>query len=254
MNYETILYKKNGPIATITLNRPEVHNAISDKLESELDHILDDITEDDEIRAVILTGNGRSFCAGADIGEFEVDQLWDPSIYGTFDKLEDLKKPVIAAVSGHCNGGGLELALCCDFRIAADDAKFAMGEVNLGVIPGEGGTVRLPKLIGPAKAKRMMYFGNRVEAEEAERIGLVDTFVPAVSLLDVSMSWAKELAEKPPLALRYLKRCVNFGLYNDLRGALAHEDRCSAILNKTEDYLEGQNAFNEKRKPVFKGK
>jgi enoyl-CoA hydratase len=174
--------------------------------------------------------------------------------HGFFNKLEELDKPVIAAINGPCNGGGLELALCCDFRIASQEATFGLGEVKIGVMPAGGATARLPRLIGPGLAKEFLYFGNRIDGNEALRIGLVNRVVAAGDLMQEAFRWAEELAERPPLSLRMVKSCVNRGMQMDLLGAIDYEAKCAAILNSTEDRMEGVRAFVEKRKPVFKGK
>ena len=253
MKFETLIFDKEDGIRIITLNRPERLNAISMQLIRDLEKVLAEIDEDGEARAVILTGAGRGFCAGADVKEPDADKL--PTGRNTFfSKLEDVKKPVIAAINGHCNGGGLELALCCDFRIAAEGAYFGAGEVKLGVMPGGGGTARLPRLIGPGRAKEFLYFGNRIDAHEAYRIGLVNKVVSLEKLMEEARRWAAELAERPPLSVKMIKDCVNLGMQMDLAGALDYEAKCSAVLAKSEDKIEGIQAFVEKRKPVFKGR
>jgi enoyl-CoA hydratase len=253
MKFQTLIFDKEGGIRIITLNRPERLNAISVQLIRDLENVLAEIDEDGEARAVILTGAGRGFCAGADVKEPDADKL--PTGRNTFfSKLEDVKKPVIAAINGHCNGGGLELALCCDFRLAAEGAYFGAGEVKLGVMPGGGGTARLPRLIGPGRAKEFLYFGNRIDAHEAYRIGLVNKVVSLEKLMEEARNWAAELAERPPLSVKMLKDCVNLGMQMDLAGALEYEAKCSAVLAKSEDKIEGIKAFVEKRKPVFKGR
>jgi enoyl-CoA hydratase len=259
MEYETIIYRKEGAIGMVTLNRPERLNAINAKLSAEFEDLLDELADDGEVRVVIITGAGRGFCAGADIKDMAAgseqgrqrSRRWR---YRFFNKLEDLGKPVIAAINGPCNGGGLEIALCCDFRIASEAASFGMGEVKLGIIPAAGGTARLPRLIGPARAKEFLYFGNVIDARRAYEIGLVNKVVPADELMPEAMRWAGELAERPPLSLRMLKYCVNVGMQMDLLSALDYESKCAEILRNTEDYREGTRAFVEKRKPVFKGK
>jgi len=260
MEYETIIYKKDNCTGTVTLNRPERLNAINTRLSSELESLLDELASDNEVRVVIITGAGRGFCAGADIKEMaessgqqvtQRSRLWR---YRFFNKLEDLGKPVIAAINGPCNGGGLEIALCCDFRIASEAASFGMGEVKLGIIPAAGGTVRLPRLIGPARAKEFLYFGNVIDARRAYEIGLVNKVVPAEELIPEALRWASELAERPPLSLRMLKYCVNVGMQMDLLSALDYESKCAEILRGSEDYREGTRAFVEKRKPIFKGR
>ncbi|MBM3141507.1 MAG: enoyl-CoA hydratase/isomerase family protein [Chloroflexi bacterium] len=257
MKYETIIYEKEDGVCIITLNRPDRLNAINFQLAFELNEVLDKIDQDEGARTVILTGAGRGFCAGADIKE-----MADPNAkrlpigmrYTFFNKLEDLGKPVIAAINGPCNGGGLEIALCCDFRIASEAANFGLGEVKLGVIPAGGGTARLPRLIGPARAKEFLYFGNRVDAQQAYQIGLVNKVVTSEELMAEAKNWAAELAERPPLSLKMLKYCVNLGMQMDLLSAIDYEAKCAAILRNTEDAIEGVKAFVEKRKPVFKGR
>ena len=257
MSYKAILLEKEEGLRIITLNRPDRLNAINFDLASELEQVTAEFEEDGEARVVIVTGAGRGFCAGADIKE-----LADPNAkklplgrrYTFFNKLEDLGKPVIAAINGACNGGGLEIALCCDFRIASEAATFGLGEVKLGVIPAAGGTARLPRLIGPARAKEFLYFGNRVDAQEACRIGLVNKVVAAENLMAEARKWGMELAERPPLSLKMLKYCVNLGIQMDLLGAIDYEAKCASVLMNTEDCLEGIRAFVEKRKPVFKGR
>lgn len=257
MRYETIMYEKEGGVRILTLNRPDRLNAINFQLAQDLYNVLDEIDQDEEARTVILTGAGRGFCAGADIKE-----MADPNAkrlpvgvrYTFFNKLEDLGKPIIAAINGPCNGGGLELALCCDFRIASEAANFGLGEVKLGIIPAGGGTARLPRLIGPAKAKEFLYFGNRVGAQQAYEMGLVNKVVPPEELMTEAKNWATELAERPPLSLKMLKHCVNLGMQMDLLSAIDYESKCAGILRNTEDHMEGVKAFVEKRKPVFKGK
>jgi enoyl-CoA hydratase/carnithine racemase len=257
MAYETLIYEKEGGIGIITLNRPERLNAINFQLAFELDRLLDEILEDTEARTVIITGAGRGFCAGADIKEMADPQAKRLPVgrrYTFFNKIEDLDRPVVAAINGPANGGGLELALACDFRIASEAANFGLGEVKLGVMPAGGGTARLPRLIGVSRAKEFLYFGNRIDAEEAHRIGLVNRVVPAEKLTDEAKAWAAELAERPPLSLKMLKYCVNLGMQMDILGAIDYEAKCAAILTASEDSVEGVRAFVEKRKPVFKGR
>jgi len=257
MKYETIIYEKEGGIRIVTLNRPDRLNAINYQLAFELDKVLQEVEEDEEARTVILTGAGRGFCAGADIKEMadsNARRLPVGMRYTFFNKLEDLGKPVIAAINGPCNGGGLEIALCCDFRIASEAANFGLGEVKLGVIPAGGGTARLPRLIGPARAKEFLYFGNRIDAQQAHQIGLVNRVVSPEQLMVEAKNWAAELAERPPLSLKMLKYCVNLGMQMDLLSAIDYETKCAGLLRNTEDHAEGVKAFVEKRKPVFKGK
>jgi enoyl-CoA hydratase len=254
MKYETLLINNVEGVLIITLNRPDSLNSISMQLAADLDDCLSKIDQDDSVRTVILTGAGRAFCAGADIKELSSSKAkrYRPR-YTFFNKIEDLGKPVIAAINGACNGGGLEMALCCDFRIAAEGASFGLGEVKLGVMPLAGGTVRLPRLIGPGRAKEFLYFGNRVNGKEALNIGLVNKAVGADELMTEAKKWASELAERAPLSLRMIKRSVNQGMDMDLMGALGFEMMCGTELIHSQDRVEGFKAFIEKRKPLFKG-
>jgi enoyl-CoA hydratase len=257
MSYKTILLEKEGGVCILTLNRPDRLNAISYDLAMEMEQVTAEIDEDGEARVLVITGAGRGFCAGADIKEMadpHAKQLPLGRRYTFFNRLEDMGKPVIAAINGACNGGGLEIALCCDFRIASEAATFGLGEVKIGVIPAAGGTARLPRLIGATRAKEFLYFGNRIDAQEAGRLGLVNRVVAPENLMGEAKKWAAELAERPPLSLKMLKSCVNLGMQMDLPGAIDYEARCVAILMKSEDRMEGIRAFVEKRKPVFKGR
>lgn len=259
MAYETLILEKEGGVRTVTLNRPERLNALNGQLILDLTSVIDELEADEGCVSVIVTGAGRGFCAGADIKE-----MAEPSARGRrpavstrfafFNRLEEMGRPVIAAINGPCNGGGLELALCCDFRIASEAATIGLGEVKLGVIPAGGGTARLPRLIGPGRAKEFLYFGNIVRAQEAYQIGIVNKVVPPDELMPEAKRWAAELAERPPLSLRMLKNCVNMGMQMSLLDAIDYESKCSAILVNTEDRIEGMRAFVEKRKPVFKGR
>lgn len=259
MTPETMLIDRNDGICLITLNRPERLNAINRRLADELEDVLDMVQNDDSVQCVILTGAGRAFCAGADIKE-----LADPNAVklpvgqgrplSLFFKLEDLDKVVIAAINGPCNGGGMELALCCDFRVSVPEATFGLGEVRLGVIPEGGGTARLPRLIGPQKARRLLYFGNQVNGREALEIGLVDELVPSEELIDTARRYASELTERAPLSLRALKTCLNQGMQTDLKSAIALESKCAAWLFRSEDREEGLKAFVEKRRPQWRSR
>lgn len=257
MTYETLNYEKENQLGIITLNRPKQLNALSSQMILELEHVTAEIAQDDDVRMVILTGGDKVFCVGADLKE----QRENPSPLapgargGRFmDKIEALDKPVIAAVAGYAYGGGCELALVCDLRIAADTAKFGLPEIKIGSIPSAGGTQRLPRLIGIGKAKEMMYTGDPVDAQEAYRLGLANKVVPVASLLDEAKALGQTLLDRPPLSLKALKQCVNYGLKMDVDAGIEFEAKWTSILINTEDMKEGVAAFVEKRRPQFKGR
>ncbi len=254
-----ILYEKRGKTAYITLNRPQALNALDIETLQELSLALIDFRDDDELLAAILTGAGeRAFCAGADIQ----DEL--PSLKATRNKRWcepptimrglELWKPVIAAINGHALGGGLELALACDFRIAAENATFGFPEVTLGIIPDWGGTQRLPRSIPLAKAAELLLMGQRIDAQEAYRIGLVNKVVPLPQLLPTAEEWAERLCQLPPLAVRAAKEAMIRGIELSLEDGLRLESKLEASLWTTEDAEEAKQAFLAKRKPAFKGK
>jgi len=258
MDYKTILYEKKNRVGTITLNRPKSMNSLSSELLGELDHMLMEIEHDEEVKVVVLTGSEKYFAAGADITE--VGQIKTPSeahrfikmAQSVFNHIEDLEKPVIAAISGLALGGGCELALACDLRIAADNASFGQPEIKIGVIPGGGGTQRLPRIVGITKSKELLYTGDFIDAQEAYRIGLLNKVVPAASLTEEVQKLALKIARQPREALKATKLSVNTGLSMDLKSAISYEARCFEILFSTEDQKEGMTAFIEKRKPEFK--
>lgn len=258
MDYQTILYEKKEGIGTITINRPKSMNALSSQLFKELDQVLTNLDRDDDVKVVILTGSEKFFAAGADITE--IGNIKTPvdahrflkEAQAVFNKIEDLSKPVIAAISGLALGGGCELILACDLRIAADNAMFGQPEIKIGVIPGAGGTQRLPRIVGVTKAKELLYTGDFIDAQEAHRIGLLNKVVPVVSLMEEARKMALKIARQPGFALKITKIAVNGGLNMDMKSAMAYEARCFEILFSTEDQKEGMKAFVEKRKPVFK--
>lgn len=256
MTYETLIFEKKDNIRIIALNRPERLNAMNFQVAVDLENVIAEIEEDEQARAVILTGAGRAFSAGGDVKDMADPNAKNPPLgrYIFFNKVEDVSKPVIAAINGICIGGGLEIALCCDFRITSDVAKFGQAEVKLGIMPGGGGTARLPRLIGPGRAKEFLYFGDFIDAQEAYRIGLVNKVVSPEGLMDEAMKWARELAERPPLSLKMIKDCVNIGMQMDLLSAIDYEAKSAKMLFTTEDSVEGTTAFVEKRKPNFKGR
>jgi enoyl-CoA hydratase len=260
MDYKTILYEKKDRIGTITLNRPKSMNSLSSELLRELDHVLTEIDRDDDVKVVILTGSEKFFAAGADITE--IGQIKTPvdahrflkMAQAVFNHIEDLEKPVIAAISGLALGGGCELTLACDLRIAADNSTFGQPEIKIGVIPGAGGTQRLPRIVGVTKAKELLYTGDFMDAQEAYRIGLLNKVVPAASLVEEARKMALKIARQPGFALKATKLSVNGGLNMDIKSAMAYEARCFEILFSTDDQKEGMNAFIEKRKPAFSDK
>jgi len=260
MDNTTLLYEKESNIAVIKLNRPKSLNALNSVLLQELDALLDSIEGDDEIRAVIITGNEKAFAAGADITE--LNGITTPAqalvfvegVQRVLNKIEGLKKPVIAAVSGFAFGGGCELTLSCDLRIADESASFGLPEIKLGLLPGGGGTQRLPRIVGLGRAKALLFSGDPIDAKEAFRIGLVNTVVPNGSLMDNAKKMAATLAERPGYTLQTIKGVVNEGIQLDLKSALASEMRSFALLFSTQDKIEGVKAFVEKRKPKFSHK
>jgi len=257
--YETILVKIEEGIATITLNRPEVLNALNSQVFIELGEAATVLDADPSVRVVIITGGDKVFAAGADIKQLALSTAVNvssgirPSMVA-FNKIENMRKPVIAAIAGFALGGGCELTLCADVRIAADNAQFGFPEIKLGILPGGGGTQRLPRLIGAGKAKELIFSGDFISAEEALRVGFVNKVVPADQLMAEAKKMAKKFASKGAIALQMAKSCVNEGLRMDLERGLQYENKCFSILFATEDQKEGMNAFIEKRKPNFEGK
>ena len=260
MDFNTIIYNVEDGIGIITMNRPESMNAINDEFMRELGQVIGLIEADEKVGAVIVTGGGKFFAAGADIKyimgistPLEAHQFVS-DVHSLFSRLENLEKPTIAAVGGLALGGGCELALACDIRLAAENAIFGLPEIKIGVLPGGGGTQRLPRLIGAGRAKEMLYSGDPIDAGEAYRIGLANKVVKTEALMDEAKKMAKRLGQRPAFALKMIKTSVNKGMSMDLQSGLAHEARCFEILFSTEDQKEGMTAFVEKRKPNFKGK
>jgi len=254
-----LLYEKKGKVAYITINRPRALNAVDPETLQELSQALLDFRDDEDRWVAILTGVGeRAFCVGADIKDMlpvlgEIRNEWW-RIPPTILRGLELWKPIIAAINGHALGGGLELALACDLRIAAENATFGVPEVNLGIIPGWGGTQRLPRAIPAAKAAELLFFGQRIDAQEAYRIGLVNKVVPLPQLLPTAEEWAQRLCEIPPLAVRAAKEAMIRGVEMSLEEGLRLEAKLEDFLFATEDHREAKGAWLEKRKPVLKGK
>jgi enoyl-CoA hydratase len=247
-------------IAIVTIDNPASLNALNRATLNQLDQIFTDLAKNPEVKGVIITGGGeRSFVAGADISEFlQLNQQTaaDFMRHGQriFNKIESFDRPVIAAINGFALGGGNELALCCDIRIAAENAIFGQPEVNLAIIPGYGGTQRLPRLIGPGKAKEMIFADERINAQEALRIGLVERVVPKGQALEEALKLMRKIISKGPVAVRMAKRAIQQGFKMSLSDGLEMEAECEAICFGTEDKDEGARAFLEKRAPNFKGR
>ena len=258
--YKTLIYEKKENIGLLTINRPEKLNAISNELISELKKLLDEIENDEELRVLIITGAGdKAFVAGADIKELvdrdaRLGRRVSQERQGIFSRIENLPVPVIAAVNGYALGGGLELALACSIRICSEKAQFGAPEVKLGIIPGDGGTQRLPRLVGLGRAMEMILTGDFIDAQEAYRIGLVNKVLPQEELMDKAMELAKKIASRPPLAVRFAKEAVNRSQEGDAASGFALESYLHALSCTTEDKKEGVSAFLEKRKGKFKGK
>jgi len=257
MGYEHILVEVEPPIATITLNRPKVLNALSPDLIRELTTALAEFDADESIRAAVLTGGPKVFAAGADISDMAdqgpVDQLLRDQT-GRWAPLAGFKKPLIAAVNGYALGGGCEIALMCDLIIAGDTARFGQPEINLGIIPGAGGTQRWPRTAGKYVAMEVMLTGAPLTAQRAYELGIVNKVVPAEATIPVATRLAREIAAKPPLAVRMAKEAVLKAFEAPLSEGLASERKSFYFLFATEDQKEGMRAFLEKRKGVFKGR
>ena len=256
---KTVLTEIREYVATITINRPEKLNALNAETRKQFVETLRDLQEDDAVRVAVVTGAGeKAFVAGADIGEFEgrkpVDQfrvMNEPSVYQAVDAFP---KPIIAAINGYCLGGGCELAMACDIRIASDVARFGQPEINLGIIPGGGGTQRLPRLVGLGNAFKLLYSGESITAEEALRIGLVDEVEPGDALMARVRELTGIIAQKSPVALELIKRAVRASLRMPLDEGLRHEISLFGLAFSSEDKEEGVRAFLEKRKAEFKGR
>lgn len=257
--YETINVEIRGRVAVVTINRPDKLNALNSMVHAEGVQALNELKRDENVRVLVITGSGeRSFIAGADIGEFagqtpvtQRDLFHEKSL---FNSIDSFPKPVIAMVNGFCLGGGNELALACDIRIASETAKFSQPEINLGIIPGGGGTQRLTNLVGEGKAMEMILTGDMIDAGTALQIGLANHVYPADELEPRTIELAEKIAEKAPIALQLCKEAVKFASRSNLDEGLRREVDLFAICFSTEDKQEGVSAFLEKRKPVFKGK
>lgn len=254
---QNVKVEVEGAMAIVTMNRPKAMNALNNQTLGELNTLFDYFRKDNDILGVIITGEGKAFVAGADISQmcgYNAEQGRDYADYAqsVFNKIENLEKPVIAAVNGYALGGGCELSMSCDIRIASEKAVFGQPEVNLGVIPCFGGTQRLSRLVGTGIAKELIYTARNVKPEEAKAIGLVNKVVPAESLLDEAKAMMALILTKAPMAVRYAKVAINQGINMDLMRGLEFEKDVCALTFGSDDSKEGMTAFLEKRAAEFK--
>jgi len=260
MTFENLLLDKKDSIAYVTINRPKVLNALNSATMGELRSVFAQLKDDDEIRVVILTGAGeKSFVAGADIGELQKNNPVEAKTYthrgqAVLDLIENLGKPVIACINGFALGGGCEIAMACTMRLASENAKLGQPEVKLGIIPGYGGTQRLPRLVGKGIAMQLLLTGEMISAQEAQRIGLVNEVVPATQLVSRAEAIAQSIIKNAPLAIQYCLEAVNHGTEMTLQEGLYLEATLFAVSCATEDKKEGTTAFLEKRTANFSGK
>jgi enoyl-CoA hydratase len=255
MAYENIIFEKEANIAVITFNRPEAMNALNNRTRSEFAAAVAEVAADDQIKVLILTGSGKAFVAGSDIKEFNnTTPFAAHNIHRLGEMVEKLEKPVIAAVNGFCLGGGCEIAMGCDIIIASEKAKFGQTEINIGIIPGGGGTQRLPRLIGACRAKELIFTGDIIRAEAADRLGLVNRVVPMDQLMPEAKAMAGKIAAKSAAALKLAKTAINRGMQTNLESGLKYEYELYSLSLSLEDKVEGVNAFFEKREPKFVGR
>jgi len=260
MEFKNIIYAKEKGIAKITINRPEARNALNTAVRQEVKNALQDIEEDKDIKVAIITGAGdKAFVSGADLRDFKemnpiaIEEHASSLGQQLYIDMENLRVPVIAMVNGFCLGGGCELAMACDIRIASENARFGQPEINVGIFPGGGGTQRLPRLVGWGRAKELIYTGRIIDAAEAERIGLVDRVVPQDKFEETVNQLAETIASKSPLIISLVKKTINKGMYSNLAAGLGYEKAMFSLCFASEDHTEGITAFLEKRKPEFKG-
>jgi len=264
MSFETILLEKKENIGVLTLNRPERMNAMNEQMEAEVVQALKEVDQDDEIRVLVVTGAGKAFCAGADMGRMSGEERKPRgaeeirrnfrNIQGMILGLHRLEKPTIAMINGVAVGGGFDLACACDLRLGSENARFMVAFTRIGLFPGWGGTWLYPRLIGIPKAAEMLFTGDFMEAKDAERLGLLNKLVPAADLEKETMDLARRIANGPPIAIRLAKMQLYKGLEMDLETALKIAAACETITLTSEDHKEGVAAFKEKRKPQYTGK
>ncbi|MCF6266038.1 MAG: short-chain-enoyl-CoA hydratase [Desulfuromusa sp.] len=259
MGFENLTLATDGAIATVTINRPRAMNALNRDTLEELKQLFSELEQQEEIKVIILTGaGGKAFVAGADIAQMQQMNALEARAFARLGQqvmtnIEQCSKPVIAAVNGFALGGGCELAMACDIRLASEKAKFGQPEVNLGVIPGFAGTQRLSRLIGKGRAKELIFTGDMIDANEALRLGLVNKVIPAEQLLEAARAMAEKIAAKGPVAIRFSKEAVNKGLEMDLDKANAYEAELFSLCFASNDQKEGMSAFLEKRPADFQG-
>lgn len=260
MEFKNLILEKKGAVAVLTFNRPKALNALNTETLTELSAAVDAIGKDASIKVVICTGSGeKAFVAGADITEVNKLSALEGRQFGqlgqaVFRKIELLPQPVIAAINGFALGGGCELAMSCDIRIASENAQFGQPEVKLGVTPGFGGTQRLPRIVGTSMASELLFAGDNIDAQEAYRIGLVNRIYPLDTLMDEAMKLANRIVERAPIAVQLCKSAVQHGMNMDIDSAQAYEAEIFALSISTQDKKEGTTAFMERRKPVFEGR
>ena len=257
--YQTIHYEKKDHIGILTIDRPEALNALNSTVITELEQVIGEVEGDGTLLGLILTGAGRSFVAGADIGEQQPLDLdggrkWGQRGSALMRRIEKLEMPTIAAVNGFALGGGCELALSCDIILASEKAKFGQPEVGLGITPGFSGTQRLPRRVGTARAKELIFSGRMVKADEAERMGLVNAICAPEELMDKAMEMAQSFARNAPIAVKYSKACIDRGMQMDIDDGIALENELFAMCFATADQKEGMKAFLEKRDAAFENK
>jgi len=258
-NEEGVILSKEGQVAIITFNRPAAMNTLTGNVCTKLIEIMDELERDESVRAVILTGAGeKAFCAGIDLSDRkgmsdeETNALRQFILFPCFHRLEDTEKPLIGAINGFALGGGAEIALICDIRVASERAKFGLTEVKWGIIPAAGACQRLPRIVGIGMAKELLLTGRMVDGKEGEKIGLFNRVTAPEDLMKETLQIANGIAENGPIAVRQIKKAVNFGSFNEL--AFAYDREASQACYHTQDRLEGIAAFNEKRKPQYKGR
>ena len=257
MSYEYVLSERDGPVGVVTINRPRQLNALSSGVLAELVDALAAHDVDDEVRAIVLTGGPTVFAAGADLKEFgeqSVVSMMSGNRVALFDRVRLISKPIIAAVSGYALGGGCELAMLCDMIVASETARFGQPEINVGLMPGAGGTQRLARTVGKAKAMEMVLTGSPIDAESAEKLGLVNRVVPADWVIEEAKALANKIAAKPPLSVKLSKQAVLKAFELPLTEAVDYERKLFYLLFATEDAKEGISAFVEKRPPTFHGR